>query len=58
MTQNVCLAACTGTGQSTCRTGWVCEPDGNDAYCRADCNNGNLAACPQGQTCATDGTCN
>jgi hypothetical protein len=57
-----CRAPCSapGAGQSTCRSGYVCVavPGTATGYCRPNCNNGGLAACPTGQTCnATTGYC-
>ena len=58
--QQVCMAECAGVGTpSTCRTGYVCTATGTTGYCRSDCGNGSLAACPTGQTCdVATGLCN
>jgi hypothetical protein len=61
--QSTCRASCTGVGtQSTCRTGYVCQPSTVSVapgFCRPKCNNGGaLSACPTGQTCnMTTGAC-
>ncbi|MCU0696730.1 MAG: hypothetical protein MUC96_09390 [Myxococcaceae bacterium] len=58
-----CRSTCPapGSGQSTCRTGYVCalapNPGALLGYCRPNCNNGSLAACPQGQQCQANGFC-
>jgi hypothetical protein len=55
---SVCLGACDAMGG--CRSGYVCAmpTDGGSPYCAANCTNGNLAACPMGQTCdMTSGLC-
>jgi hypothetical protein len=60
-----CLANCTGTGQGTCRAGYVCSPlrfvDGGLVpwgVCFRDCRNAG-ATCPMGSTCNTStGLCN
>lgn len=57
-----CRASCSapGMGQSTCRTGYVCAAVAGTTtgYCRPNCNNGGLAACPMGQMCdAMTGYC-
>ncbi|MEW6435423.1 MAG: hypothetical protein AB1730_28335 [Myxococcota bacterium] len=59
---STCRASCTGPGlgQSTCRTGYVCVgiAGATTGYCRPNCNNGGLAACPTGQMCdAMTGYC-
>jgi hypothetical protein len=50
---STCMADCAASG--TCRTGYVCTmgADAGAGYCRPSCVNGNLAACPTGQTCST-----
>ncbi len=53
----VCPTAEVGT-QSICRTGYVCAPGGQDAYCAPKCTNGGLAACPSQRMCnPTTGLC-
>lgn len=58
--QSTCRAACTGTGQSSCRTGYVCVTSGTSAtgFCRPACGNGGLAACAMGMQCGDGGYCN
>lgn len=53
-----CRATCTGSGQGTCRTGYVCTPSPSStaSYCRPNCNNGGLAMCTSGQ-CQANGFC-
>jgi hypothetical protein len=58
-----CRSTCAGpgTGQSTCRTGYICAlaptPGALVGFCRPNCNNGALAACPAGQQCQANGYC-
>ena len=58
-----CRSTCSapGTGQSTCRQGYVCalspSPTALVGYCRPNCNNGALASCPMGQQCQPNGYC-
>jgi hypothetical protein len=60
---STCRATCPapGTGQSTCRAGYVCAANGTTGtgYCRPNCNNPSaLGSCPAGQTCnVTTGYC-
>ncbi len=60
---STCRATCPapGGGQSTCRAGYVCAPTNTSSvptgFCRPNCNNGNLAACPSGTTCQANGFC-
>jgi hypothetical protein len=61
MTVSSCRSACAapGTGQSTCRTGYVCtavSPGSTMGFCRPDCNKGQLASCTSGQ-CQSNGYC-
>ncbi|MEW6430911.1 MAG: hypothetical protein AB1730_05325 [Myxococcota bacterium] len=60
--QTLCFAACTGAGagQSTCRTGYVCQAfslaDGGsstDGYCDPRCDAPG-GGCPTGRTCNTN----
>ncbi|MBM4777775.1 MAG: hypothetical protein GQE15_08740 [Archangiaceae bacterium] len=53
-----CRATCTGSGQGSCRTGYVCVPSpaSTASYCRPNCNNGGLAMCTSGQ-CQPNGFC-
>lgn len=54
-TSSNCRSTCTGAGQGTCRTGYVCTPTG---FCRPNCNNGGLlSACGSGQVCQSNGLC-
>ncbi len=50
----LCERRCTPPGQSTCRTGYVCEPlnTPGTGFCTPRCDNPG-ASCPQGQTCNT-----
>jgi hypothetical protein len=63
MMASSCRSTCAGpgTGQSTCRQGYVCAiaptPGALTGYCRPNCNNGALAACPMGQQCQSNGQC-
>ncbi|MBE2251108.1 MAG: hypothetical protein IAE78_16330, partial [Myxococcus sp.] len=59
-----CRSTCTGagTGQGSCRTGYVCtlapSPSALVGYCRPSCQNQGFAAmCAQGQQCLTSGYC-
>lgn len=60
--QSSCRASCAspGSGQSTCRLGYVCVgiAAGGTGYCRPTCSGGGLAACPNGQQCGDAGYCN
>lgn len=62
--QSNCRASCSAPGtQSTCRSGYVCQPGSSSVspgFCRPRCNSGGvLATCQQGQTCnMTTGACN
>lgn len=57
-----CRSTCTGagTGQGSCRQGYVCtlapNPGALVGYCRPNCNNGGLAMCASGQ-CQMNGYC-
>jgi hypothetical protein len=61
VTTKACFAVCPNAEvgmQSVCRSGYVCAPGGQDAYCASKCTNGGLAACPNGKTCnQTSGLC-
>lgn len=62
--QSNCRVSCNAPGtQSSCRTGYVCQPGSSSAspgFCRPRCNSqGVLATCSQGQTCnMATGVCN
>jgi hypothetical protein len=54
----VCFPTCPAPGsQSTCRAGYVCASASSSGYCRPDCNNGGLAACPSPLSCEPSGQC-
>ena len=59
--QSSCRANCpgVGTGQSTCRAGYVCVGGvlSSAGYCRPNCSNGGLAACATGMQCGDAGYC-
>jgi hypothetical protein len=50
-----------GSGQSTCRVGYVCAQNPNvsslQGYCKPSCLNPSAPRCPSGMTCGTNGVC-